>query len=322
MKAIVYEKYGPPDVLRLDDIERPVPGDSDVMLKVHATSVTYSDLAFVRGKPFLVRLIGSGAVRPRYTTPGINISGTVEDVGLNATQFQPGDEVFGDLSLCGRGGFAEYVCAAEDALVLKPANITWEEAAAVPQAAVVALQGLRKGSLRPGQKVLVAGASGGIGTFAVQIAKSYGAEATGVCSTKNLDMVLSIGADHVIDYTKEDFTRSGQLYDLIIATAGYRSIFDYKRALSPKGFYVMTGGKPAQVFQAMLGPLFSMTGGKKIGNLAMRPDVKDLTAIKEFIEAGKVKPVVDRSYPLRQAAEALRYYGKGHARGVVVINVQ
>jgi len=236
-------------------------------VEVHAASVVYSDSAFVIGKPFLVRLIGSGLLKPKHKIPGVNIAGRVEAVGRDVKQFQQGDEVFGDLSDCGRGGFAEYIAAPENALVLKPTKITFEEAAAVPQAAVVALQGLRMGQIQPGQKVLINGSSGGIGTFAVQIAKSFGAEVTGVCSTRNLDMVRSIGADQVIDYTKEDFARSGQQYDLIIATAGYRSIFDYKRALSPRGIYVMTGGSMAQVFQSMLGPLISMTGSKKMGLL-------------------------------------------------------
>jgi len=205
--------------------------------------------------------------------------------------------------------------------VLKPANITFEEASSVPQAAVVALQGLSKGQIKKGQKVLINGASGGIGTFAVQIAKSFGAEVTGVCSTRNLDMVRSIGADHVIDYTKEDFIKSGQLYDLILATAGYRSILDYNRALNPNGIYIMTGGFSAQVFQAMLGPLLSMGGAKKMANLAMKPNQKDLVFIKELIEAGKVKPIIDKNYPLSEVAEALSYYGKGHARGIVVITI-
>ena len=323
MKAIVHRKYGlPNDVLQLEEVSKPIPGDDKVLVEVHAASVVYSDSAFVIGKPFLVRLIGSGLLKPKHKIPGSNIAGRVEAVGRDVKQFQQGDEVFGDISDCGRGGFAEYIAAPENALVLKPTKITFEEAAAVPQAAVVALQGLRMGQIQPGQKVLINGSSGGIGTFAVQIAKSFGAEVTGVCSTRNLDMVRSIGADQVIDYTKEDFARSGQQYDLIIATAGYRSIFDYKRALSPRGIYVMTGGSMAQVFQSMLGPLISMTGSKKMGNLAARSNQKDLVFIKELIEAGKVKPVIDRNYPLSEVAEALQYYGEGHSRGIVVITVK
>ncbi len=323
MKAIVYTKYGPLDVLKLEEIQKPTPGDDEVLLKVHASSVNYNNPAQVRGKPFLARL-WFGLLKPKYTIPGGDIAGRVEAVGRNVMQYKPGDEVFGDLSSCGFGAYAEYVCVPENLLALKPANLTFEEAAAVPQAAAyVALQALRdKGEIQSGQKVLIYGASGGIGTFAVQIAKAFGAEVTGVCSTRNLDMVRSIGADHVIDYTQEDFTKSEQRYDLIVATAGYRSIFDYKRALSPKGIYVATGGSLAQVFQAMLiGPLISMTGRNKMGNLLARPNQKDLVFMKELLEAGKVKPVIDRRYPLSKVSEALRYYGEGHARGKVVITV-
>ena len=321
MKAAVYEKYGPPEVLQVKEVEKPIPKDNEILVEVNATSVVYSDLASVTGKPFLVRLIGSGLFGPKYKIPGVNIAGRVEEVGKDIQQFKPGNNVFGDLSLCGRGAFAQHTCSSEDALVLKPTNTTFEKAAAVPQAAVVALQGLCKGQIQKGQKVLISGASGGIGTFAVQIAKSFGAEVTGVCSTRNVDMVRSIGADHVIDYTQEDFARSGQLYDLILATAGYRSIFDYKRALSTNGTYIMTGGSSAQVFQAVLGPLFSIGGTKKMANLAMKPNQKDLVVVKELIEAGKVKPVIDRSYSLSEVAEALRYYGRGHAQGIVVITI-
>jgi len=324
MKAIVITKYGSPDVLKLEEVPKPTPSDDEVLVEVHAASVNYSNSAFVRGKPFIVRLMGSGLLKPKHKILGSDIAGRVEAVGRNVKQFQPGDEVFGDLSGCGRGGFAEYVAVPENALALKPANITFDEAAAVPEAAVVALQGLRDlGKIQPGQKVLIVGASGGIGTFAVQIAKSFGAEVTGVCSTRNLDMVRSIGADHVIDYTREDFTKSGQRYDLILATAGYRSIFDYARALSPKGIYVVTGGSMAQVFQPMfLGPLISMTGTKKMGNLIVRINQKDLVLMKELIEAGKVVPVIDRRYLLSEVPEAIRYYAEGHARGKVVITVE
>ena len=323
MKAVVYTKYGPPDVLELKETEKPAPKDDEVLIRVHATSIVFSDLAFVKGKPFLVRLIGSGLMKPKHTILGVDVAGKIEAVGRNARQFRPGDEVYGDLSEYGRGSYAEYVCAPEKALALKPTNCSFEEAAAVPESAVVALQGLRdKGRIQPGQKVLVNGASGGIGTFAVQIAKSFGAEVTGVCSTRNLDMVRSIGADHVIDYTQEDFARNGQRYDLILATAGYRSIFDYRRALIPGGIYVVTGGSMAQIFQPMLlGPWISMTGSEKMVNLTNRPNQKDLFFLKELIEAGKIKPVIDRCYTLSEIAEALRYYEKGHARGKVVITV-
>jgi NADPH:quinone reductase-like Zn-dependent oxidoreductase len=324
MKAIVYEKYGPPEVLQLKEVEKPTPKEDEVLVKVHAASVNYPDWAFVRGEPFMVRLTGSGLLKPKNTILGADIAGRVEAVGRNVKQFQPGDEVFGDLSGCGFGGFAEYVAVPENALALKPTNLTFEEAAAVPMAAVVALQGLRDhGQIHPGQKVLIVGASGGNGTFAVQIAKSFGAEVTGVCSTRNVDLVRSIGADQVIDYTREDFTKSVQRYDLILATAGYRSIFDYKRALSPKGVYVSTGGSMTQTFQAMLlGPWISMTGTKKMGAMLARPNQKDLVAMKELLEAGKVVPIIDRRYPLSEVAEALRYYGEGRSQGKVVITVE
>jgi NADPH:quinone reductase-like Zn-dependent oxidoreductase len=325
MKAIVCTKYGPPDVdvLKLEEVEKPAPGDDEVLVEIHAASVTYSSLMLVRGEPFVGRLMGLGLLKPKHKVSGGDLAGRVVAVGVNVKQFRPGDEVFGDLSNCGRGAFAEYVCAPENALALKPANISFEEAAAVPEAALVALQALRDhGQIQPGQKVLINGASGGIGTFAVQIAKHFGAEVTGVCSTRNVDLVRSLGADHVIDYTQEDFTQNGQGYDLIVATAGYRSIFDYKRALSSKGIYVSTGGSMAQTFQALLlGPLISMTGGKKLGAMLVKPN-KDLAFMKELIEAGKVKSVIDRCYPLSETAEALRYYGEGHSQGKVVITVE
>lgn len=323
MKAIVCTKFGPPDVLKLEEVQKPTPGDDEVLVGVHAASVTYSTLMLVRGEPFVGRLMGLGLFKPKQAIPGADIAGRIEAVGRNVKGFQPGDDVYGDLSNCGRGGYAEYVCAPETALALKPANLSFEEAAVVPEAALVALQALRdKGQIQPGQKVLIYGASGGIGTFAVQIAKALGAEVTGVCSTRNLDMVRSIGADHVIDYTKEDFIQSGQLYDLIVATAGYRSIFDYRRALSPEGIYVSTGGAMAQTFQGLLlGPFISMIGGKKMGAMLVKPN-KDLNFMNELIEAGKVKPVIDRSYPLSEASEALSYYAEGHARGKVIITVE
>src|SRR6266566_348059 len=319
MKAIVYTHYGPPDVLKLEEVEKPTPQDNEVLVKVHAASANTADLHFLRGKPFLMRLMGYGLLKPKNTILGSDIAGRVEAVGRNVKQFQPDDEVFGNI----RGGFAEYVCAREDALVLKPANLSFEEAATGPIAAVTALQGLRdKGQIQPGQKVLINGASGGVGTFAVQIAKSFGTEVTAVCSTRNVDMVRSIGADQVIDYTQEDFTHNGQRYDLILAANGYHSISDYKRALSPKGTYVMTGGSGAQMFQAMLlGPWLSRNGSQKMGNLGAKPNQKDLVFVKELLEAGKVVPVIERRYPLREIPEALRYLEEGHARGKVVITV-
>jgi NADPH:quinone reductase-like Zn-dependent oxidoreductase len=319
MKAIVYTKYGPPeDVLELKEVERPTPKDNKVLVRIHAASICWADNASIRGKPFMARL-SNGLRKPKYTIPGMDIAGQVEAAGRNVKQFQPGDEVFGDIGDCGFGAFAEYVSVPEDALALKPANITYEEAAAVPQYALVALQGLRdKGQIQPGQKVLINGASGGIGTSAVQIAKSFGAEVTGVCSTRNVDLVRSIGADQVIDYTQEDFAQSEQRYDLILDMVANRSISDYTRALSPKGSYVSVAFNASSLF---LGPLISMAGSKKVSQLSHKPNVKDLVFMKELIEAGKVVPVIDRRYPLSEVAEALRYYAEGHPAGKVVITL-
>ena len=330
MKAILQTQYGSLDVLKLEEIEKPVLSDNEVLVRVYASSVNYNILVLVSGKPFLSRLMGLGLLKPKDKIPGNDIAGRVEAIGKNIKQFQPGDEVYGDLFQCGKSALAEYVCVPESALALKPVNISFEEAAAVPEAAVVALQGLRdRGQIHKGQKVLIYGASGGIGTFAVQIAKAFGAEVTGVCGTSNLNMVRSIGADHVIDYTQDDFTKNGQQYDLILATAGYRSIFDYKRALSPNGIYVATGGSMrgpkamAQIFQAMLlGPCISKTGSKKMGVLTLKINQKDLIFMKELIEAGKVKPIIDRHYPISETVEALKYYSEGHAKGKVVITMK
>jgi len=323
MRAIVYHTYGSPDVLKLEEVQKPVPRDDEVLVKVHAASVNAGDWHLLRAKPFLVRL-SSGLLKPKNTILGSDIAGRVEAVGRNVKQFQPGDEVFGNTAKYGFGGFAEYVSVPENALVLKPTKISFEEAAAVPQAALTALQGLRdKGHIQPGQKVLIHGASGGVGTFAVQIAKSFGAEVTGVDSTRKLDMLRSIGADHVIDYTQEDFTHNGQRYDLILEVVASRSIFDYKRALSPKGIYVMVGGSLAAILQGfLLGPLISMTGSKKMGSVMWKPNnQEDLAILEELFAAGKVAPVIDRRYPLREVPEALRYLEAGHARGKVVITV-
>jgi NADPH:quinone reductase-like Zn-dependent oxidoreductase len=323
MKAIVNTHYGSPDVLQLKEVEKSTPQDNEVLVKVHAASVNAGDWHLLRGKPFLVRL-SSGLLKPKNTILGADIAGRVEAVGRNVTQFQPGDEVFGNTAKYGFGGFAEYVSVPENALVLKPTNISFEEAAAVPQAALTALQGLRdKGQIQPGQKVVIHGASGGVGTFAVQLAKSFGAEVTAVCSTRNVDRVRSIGADHVIDYTQEDFTKNGQQYDLILAVNGYHSISDYQRALHPEGTYVMSGGSNAQMFQAMLlGPLISRTGRKKMGFLGVaKVNQKDLVFMKELLETGKVVPVIERRYPLGKTADAIRYLEEGHAQGKVVITV-
>jgi NADPH:quinone reductase-like Zn-dependent oxidoreductase len=322
MKAVVYTKYGSPDVLQLKEVEKPTPKDNEVLIRIHAASANAADWHLLRGDPFLLRL-GYGLLKPNNTILGADIAGRVEAVGNNVTQFQPGDEVFGDISGCGLGGFAEYVSVPEHAVISKPASMTFEEAAAVPMAAVTALQGLRdKGQIQPGQKVLIHGASGGVGTFAVQIAKAFRAEVTAVCSTRKVDLVRSIGADHVIDYTQEDFTKNGQRYDLILAANGNRSMFEYKRALAPTGRYVVTGGSMAQLFQAMLlGPLLSTAGRQNMGNVLARPNQKDLACMKELLEAGKVIPVIDRCYPLSETAEAIRYLEAGHARGKVVITV-
>ena len=320
MKAMMYTQYGPPDVLKLTEAAKPVPKDDEVLVKVRASSVTFGDLAAVKGEPFMVRFT-LGLREPKFKIPGKDVTGQVEAVGADVKQFKPGDEVFGDLSGCGWGAYAEFVSVPENVLVQKPTNLTFEAAGAVPESAVVALQGLHQGQIQSGQKVLIYGASGGIGTFAVQLAKSFETEVTGVCSTRNLEMVHSLGADHVIDYTKEDFTKKGQQYDLVLATAGYRSIFDYKRALAPGGYYVATGGEMAQIFQPMLlGPLVS-SDGRKLTNLAMKPDKEDLTYIKELIEASKVTPVIDKSYPLSELPEALKYYGEGRSRGKVVVTL-
>ncbi|SFE63501.1 NADPH:quinone reductase [Bacillus sp. OV194] len=322
MKAIVYHKYGPPDVLELTEVEKPIPEDNQVLVKIHAASVNYGNLVLLKGEPFLARF-AFGLLKPKYSIPGGDIAGRVEAVGKDVKQFQPGDEVFGDLSRCGWGGFAEYVSVPENALALKPANLSFEETAAVPMAAVTALQALRdKGKIQPGQKILINGASGGVGTFAVQIAKSFGAEVTAVCSTRNLTIVRSIGADHAIDYTKEDFTRKAESYDLILAANGYQPISAYKRLLSPNGNYVMVGGSGAQMFQAMaFGPWISMAGSKKMGNILQRQNQKDLVFMKELLESGKVKPVIDRSYKLSEVPEAFRYFAEGHSQGKVVITM-
>ena len=323
MKAVLHTKYGPPDVLKLSEVEKPIPGDDEVLIKVHATSVNTADCYILKGEPFLVRIMDGGILKPKYKIPGSDIAGQVDAIGRKVKQFQPGDEVFGNLSSYGRGGFAEYVCAPENALALKPDNISFEEAAAVPLAAVTALQGIRdKGQIRSGQNILINGASGGVGTFAVQLAKSFGANVTAVTSTKKLKMAHSIGADHVIDYTQEDFTKNGQHYDLIIAANGYHPIFDYKHALSFRGFYVMIGGSLTQMFQAiLLGPLISMTGSNKMGSVSLRPNQTDLVFMKELLEAGKVVPVIDRHYPLSEVAEAIRYLEEGHAKGKVIITM-
>lgn len=309
MKAIVCNKYGSPDVLELKEIEKPLPLENQVLVKVHTASLNFGNLVLLKGKPFLARF-AFGLRRPKYAIPGGDIAGIVEAVGKNVKQFQPGDEVFGDLSGCGWGGFAEYVSVPEFALALKPTNISFEEAAATPMASVTALQGLRdKGKIKSGQKVLIYGASGGVGTFAVQIAKSFGAEVTGVCSTRNLEILHSIGADQIIDYTKEDFTQKKERYDLILGVNGSNSISAYKRVLKPNGNFVHVGGAESQLFKTLvLGPFISMTGSKKISNFLQRANQKDLIFVKELLETGKVKPVIDKRYKLSEVSEAFTYF--------------
>jgi len=324
MKAIVYHKYGSPDVLEFEEIQKPTPKEDEVLVKIHTASANPLDWHILRADPFLVRL-KLGFLKPKNKILGADIAGRVEAVGRNVKEFQPGDEVFGDILESRGGAFAEYVSVPERVLVLKPANMTFEEAAAVPLAAITALFGIRdQGQIQPGQKVLINGASGGVGTFAVQIAKSLGAEVTAVCSTRNVDLVRSLGADHVIDYTQEDFTQNGRRYDLILAVNGYHPISAYKRALSPKGIYVMVGGSAAQGFQALLlGPWMSRSGNQQMGILEDERDRRDLLEfLKELLEAGKVVPVIDRRYPLSEVPEAIRYLEGGHAKGKVVIAVE
>ena len=319
MKAIVYEKYGPPDVLHLEEVEKTIPKDDEVLIRVHAASINSLDWHFLRANPFFIRLIAGGFLKPKKTILGVDVAGQVEAVGRNVRQLLPGDEVFG----FGDSTFAEYACAKDNALVVKPPNLSFEQAAAVPIAALTALQGLRdKGTIQAGQKVLIQGASGGVGTFAVQIAKSFGAEVTGVCSTRNLEMLRSLGADHVIDYKKEDFTRNGQQYDLILAANGYHPISDYLRALSPEGIYVVAGGSMLQLFQASLqARRTSKTGGQKIFVVSTVRSQKDLVFMKELLESGKVAPVIDGCYPLSKTAEAFRYFENEHANGKVIITM-
>ena len=319
MKAVVYDNYGSPDVLELREIEKPTPKEDEVLVRVHAASVNAMDYRFLTGTPYLARIM-AGLLKPRHKVLGLDVAGRVEAVGANFKQFQPGDDVFA-LSF-NHGAFAEFVCIPESqlAMVLKPASMSFEEAAAVPFSALTAQTCLRDlGQIQPGQNVLINGASGAVGTFAVQIAKSFGAHVTGVCSSRNLDMVRSIGADQVIDYTQDDFTRSEGRYDLIFDAVRKRSFSECKRALVPKGIYVTTAASPALLLQQQW---ISMTGSKRMFPMAFsRPSKRDLQDLKELLEAGKVKPVIDRSYTLSEVPEALQYYGEGHARGKIVVTV-
>ncbi len=325
MKAIVYTKYGPPDVLQLEEVEKPTPADNEVLLNVQAVSVNSWDRDLLHGVPFILRL---GAFsKPKYPILGCDIAGRVEQIGQNVTAFKPGDEVFGDISGFGPrdwGGLAEYVCADAERLILKPAAMTFEQAAAIPQAGVLAWQGLKEGQLKKDQRVLINGAGGGTGTFAVQIAKTYGAHVTAVDSGPKLEMLRSLGADGVIDYTKEDFFKQGQRYDLILDVVTYRSLFDYRRLLSPQGRYVMLGGGAwSRVFQTIfLGPLISKFGKRKMGLLMHQPNKEDLETLTALFTSGQVKPVIDRRYPLPKTAAAFRYFATGQVKGKVVITVE
>jgi len=320
MKAIVFTKYGSADVLELKEVEKPTPRDDEVLIRVHAASLNDWDWGALQGIPFVNRLI-FGLLKPKKRILGSDVAGRIEAVGKNVLQFRPGDDVFGDLS--GKwGGFAEYVCARENALVLKAPNMTFEQAAAIPQAAMLALQGLRDiGRIQPGQKVLINGAGGGVGTFAIQIAKSYGVEVSGVDSSDKLDLVRSLGAEHVIDYTQEDFTRSGRRYDLILDVKTTRSILDCARALSPNGVYVTVGGDTGRLFQGLLlWPWIAMTSKKRIRLLNLRPN-KGLAYMNELFEAGQLVPVIDGPYSLRDVPEAFRHFGTGRHKGKVVISL-
>ena len=323
MKAVVYTKYGPTDVLQLQEVAKPELKENQVLIKVHAASINALDYRRFEELSFVGRLMEERMLKSVGKVLGADIAGVVEAVGANVKQFQPGDEVFGT-STGLRGGFAEYACSVENNLALKLANISFEAAAAVPVAAITALQGLRdRGQIRPGQKVLIVGASGGVGMFAVQIAKSFGAEVTAVCSSRNVDMARSIGADHIIDYSKEDFAKNGQRYDLIFAVNGFHPLSAYRRALNPQGVYVCAGGTMSQIFQAMLlGSLVSRKNGKKLGFMGIsKPNRKDLICLAELLEAGKVVPVIEKCYRLNEVPTAIRYLAEGHARGKVVLQI-
>ncbi|HET9130410.1 MAG TPA: NAD(P)-dependent alcohol dehydrogenase [Terriglobia bacterium] len=318
MKAVLYTKYGPPEVLELHDIEKPSPKNDEVLVRVHAASINALEWRRFTLPKMIVRMMCGGIREPKDKSVGADFAGHVEAVGAGITQYKPGDEVFG----IRRGSFAEYVCAPEKWIARKPSNISFEAAAAVPVAALTALQALRdQGKLQAGQQVLIQGAGGGVGTFAVQIAKSLGAKVTAVCGPRNLDVVRSAGADHIIDYTTEDFTKYGQQYDLIVAANGYHSIFDYRRALKPAGRYVVVGGDLTQMFQALvLGPFLSRSG-KKMTGMMTRPNRDDLDYLRDLIEAGHFVPVVDKCYPLGKAADAHRYVLEGHVRGKVILTI-
>jgi len=320
MKAVAYARYGPPDVLRLTDVNTPVPAGDQVLVKVHAVSVNASDWEVLRGKPLYSRI--GGPFRPRHHVLGSDIAGQVASTGPDATLFRPGDDVFADI-LDFMGGFAEYVCVPQAKLARMPAGLTYEQAAALPQTGAIAWQGIRgKGNLQPGQKVLINGGGGGSGMYAVQLAKLQGAEVTGVDNAEKLEFMRSLGADFVIDYAREDFTRNGHRYDLILDLAAYRPAFAYRRSLLPGGRYLYVGGSVATLLQVLVtGPLIGAAGRKRIRVLAVRLGVQHLGPIVELIQAGEITTMIDRRFPLSQVPDALRYLGEGHAKGKVVITV-
>lgn len=325
MKAIVYRKYGSPDVLSLEDVDKPVPKDDEVLIKVHATSLNSYDVDLLKGWPFMSRPF-QGLRKPKNNILGTDVAGTIESVGNDVTNLQPGDQVFGEVSTrfisLGFGGFAEYVCAREKNMTPKPPGMTFEEASAIPQVAALALGALNQnGGIKPGQKILMNGAGGGVGTFVVQLAKHFGAEVTGVDSAEKLDMLRSIGTDHVIDYSKEDFSENGERYDLIVDVANHRSVFRYKRSLNPGGAYGAIGGSQVRFFQAVfVGLLISLFGSKKVGASGGNPN-DGMGLICELFEAGKIKPIIDRTYPLAEVPEAFRYFMAGHVKGKIVITM-
>jgi NADPH:quinone reductase-like Zn-dependent oxidoreductase len=321
MKAVVYEQYGSPDVLHLTELAKPTPTDDQILIKVHAVSINGSDREGLSGRPLYARM--GGLLRPGNKILGSDIAGRVEIAGKNYTEFEPGDEVFGELPGY-HGGFAEYVCTHGKTMMRKPAGLTFEQAAAIPQAGVIALQGIRdQGQVQPGQTVLINGAGGSAGSFAIQLAKWCGAEVTAVDNTHKLDFMRSLGADHVIDYTQENFTTSGKQYDLILDLIAHRSVFAYQRALRPHGTYFFVGGSVVVLFQVLLlAPFIRKTTGKNIRLLAVPQNRKDLISITELCEAGKIVPVIDRRYSLSEVSEALRYVGEGYAKGKVVITLE
>ena len=328
MKAIVQDVYGPPDVLRLEEVEMPEVGDDDVLVRVHAAGVDPGVWHLMMGLPYLVRVMGLGLRRPKVRVRGLDLAGRVEAVGGNVTRFRAGDEVYGACDTARGGSFAEYACAPEERLALKPANLTFEQAAAVPVSGCTALQGLREaGELQPGQGVLVIGAGGGVGTFAVQLAKAFGAEVTGACSAAKVDLVRSLGADDVVDSAHDRYLDGTRRYDLILDTAGRRPLSHLRRALAPKGTLVIVGGEGGDRWlggfdrQILRAPLLSLFVGQTLRPLMAKERQEDLLTLKELIEAGKVTPVIDRTYPLNEAAAAIRYLHEGRARGKVVVAV-